>query len=122
MMFLLTFQNLLLMSPFISTIDLGHLLDFLCLSNSLFFTGLLGLIFSHRNFLVSMLSIEVMYLGVIAGFSILSVITGNYFCQIYALALLILAASESAVGLGILIVLFKFGRNVDFTTYEELKG
>jgi NADH-quinone oxidoreductase subunit K len=69
-----------------------------------------------------MLSIEVMYLGIITGFAILSILTHNYLCQIYALVTLILAASESAVGLGILIVLFKFGRNVDFATYEELKG
>ena len=69
-----------------------------------------------------MLSIEVMYLGIIAGFAISSIIAYNHFSQIYALSTLILAASESAVGLGILIVLFKFGRNVDFATYEELKG
>jgi NADH-quinone oxidoreductase subunit K len=101
---------------------LANLIDYLCLSYLVFSIGLFGLIFNYKNFLVSMLSIEVMYLGIITGFAIVSIITYNYFCQIYALAALILAASESAIGLGILIVLFKFGRNVDFTTYEELKG
>jgi NADH:ubiquinone oxidoreductase subunit K len=36
--------------------------------------------------------------------------------------ILILAASESAVGLGLLIVLFKYGRSIDFAQYQELYG
>jgi NADH-quinone oxidoreductase subunit K len=104
------------------TTNLANLIDYLCLSYLVFSIGLFGLIFNYKNFLVSMLSIEVMYLGIITGFAVISIVTCNHSSQVYALSALILAASESAVGLGILIVLFKFGRNVDFTTYEELKG
>jgi len=35
---------------------------------------------------------------------------------------LILAAAESAVGLGILIVLYRFGESITFETYQELRG
>jgi len=69
-----------------------------------------------------MLSIELMYLGVVSGFAITSVFLFAPFAQIYALTILILAASESAVGLGLLIVLFKYGRSIDFSTYQELRG
>jgi NADH:ubiquinone oxidoreductase subunit K len=33
-----------------------------------------------------------------------------------------IAASESAIGLGILIVLYRFGKSIDFYDYQELKG
>lgn len=80
------------------------------------------MVFNYKNFLVTMMCVELMYLGAITGF----VLYGNV-CQdsrgsIYALLLLILAACESAVGLGILIVLHRFGRSITFTDYEELGG
>ena len=42
--------------------------------------------------------------------------------QIYAILLLVLAAAESAIGLGVLIVLYRFGASIDFHEYQELKG
>jgi NADH-quinone oxidoreductase subunit K len=87
-----------------------------------FFSGLTGIIFNQRNFLVTMLSIEVMYLGITVSFILASILLGDLKAQIYALVLLILAAAESAVGLGILIVLYRFGGTIEFTDYENLKG
>jgi NADH-quinone oxidoreductase subunit K len=69
-----------------------------------------------------MLCVELMYLGIVSGFIILGVYTNNPEAQIYALIILILAASESAIGLGMLIVLFRYGKNVDFSTYQQLRG
>jgi len=69
-----------------------------------------------------MLSIELMYLGVVSGFTIISICLSEPTAQLYALTILILAASESAVGLGVLIVLFKYGRSIDFSSYQELRG
>jgi len=42
--------------------------------------------------------------------------------RIFALTILAIAASESAVGLGILVVLFRFTRNITFQAFQELKG
>jgi NADH-quinone oxidoreductase subunit K len=69
-----------------------------------------------------MLSVELFYFGLINTLVITSQINNDMLGQIYALTLLIIAASESAIGLGILIVLFKYNRTVDFSDYQELKS
>jgi NADH-quinone oxidoreductase subunit K len=96
--------------------------SYLTLSYLLFLIGISGIIFNYKNFLVTMLTIELMYLGVVAGFIITSVFYFDAIGQIYALITLILAASESAIGLGMLIVLFRYGRSIEFTSYQEMRG
>ena len=96
--------------------------DSLMLFFLLFFIGLTGIIFNYRNYLVTMLCIEIMYLGITVCFLIVGVATADPKGQIYALILLIIAAAESAVGLGLLVVLYRFGRSIDFQDYQELKG
>jgi NADH-quinone oxidoreductase subunit K len=80
------------------------------------------MIFNYKNFLVTMLTVELMYLGVVCGFIIFGKFTFNVEPQIYALAILILAASESAIGLGMLIVLFRYGKGIEFNSYQQLRG
>lgn len=96
--------------------------DSLMLFFLLFFIGLTGILFNYRNYLVTMLCIEIMYLGITVCFLIVGVSTADPKGQIYALILLIIAAAESAVGLGLLVVLYRFGRSIDFQDYQELKG
>jgi NADH-quinone oxidoreductase subunit K len=105
-----------------NNVNIINLLDYLCLSYLVFLIGLFGLLFNYKNFLISMLSVELFYFGLINTLVITSLINGNMLGQIYALTLLIVAASESAIGLGILIVLFKYNRTVDFSDYQELKN
>lgn len=69
-----------------------------------------------------MMSVELMYLGAVTSFVLLGTINQDHRASIYGLILLILAACESAIGLGILIVLYRFGRSIDFSAYEELGG
>ena len=89
---------------------------------ALYLIGLLGIVFNHKNFLVTMMCAELMYLGVISSFALYGALTENVDAQIYALILLILAACESAIGLGLLIALYRFGRSVDFESYQQLGG
>lgn len=98
------------------------MLESLLLFLLLYFIGLSGIVFNFRNFLVTMLCIEIMYLGITICFLIVSAATGDPKGQIYGLVLLIVAAAESAIGLGILVVLYKFGKSIDFSDYEELRG
>jgi NADH:ubiquinone oxidoreductase subunit K len=69
-----------------------------------------------------MMSIELMYLGAVSSFVLHGTIAHDTRGLIYGLLFLILAACESAIGLGILIVLYRFGRSIDFSAYEELGG
>lgn len=103
-------------------IELNKLVDYLNLSYFLFLVGIAGIIFNYKNFLITMLSIELMYFGIICGFLFFSIIASDPTLQIYAIILLILAAAESAVGLGLLIVFFKYGRSINFSSYQELRG
>lgn len=87
-----------------------------------FWIGLTGIIFNYRNYLVTMFCIELMYLGLTVCFLIVGVSTMDPKGQIYAMLLLIIAASESVVGLGLLLILFRFGGSIDFLDYEDLTG
>ena len=105
---------------FLPNIVLGT--EFLTLVFFIFLIGLSGLVFNHKNFLLTLFSIEIMYLGITLSFIIVSVTTQDPKGQIYAIVLLIIAAAESAIGLGILIVLYRFGQSINFEDYQELKG
>jgi NADH-quinone oxidoreductase subunit K len=100
----------------------GGLPSWLIFSFFLFFFGLLGMIFNYKNFLVTMMSIELMYLGAVTSFVLYGTVCHDSRGSIYGLLLLILAACESAIGLGILIVLYRFGRSIDFSAYQQLGG
>jgi NADH:ubiquinone oxidoreductase subunit K len=97
-------------------------IDCLFLFYFLFLIGLTGIIFNYRNYLVTMFCIELMYLGITICFIIISISTADPKGQIYALLLLVIAAAESAIGLGVLIVLYRFGNSIEFNNYQELKG
>lgn len=88
----------------------------------LYLIGLFGMIFNYKNFIVTMMSVELMYLGVISSFVYYGVTCHDGRGNVYGLFLLVLAACESAVGLGIIVVLYRFGRSIDFASYQELGG
>lgn len=96
--------------------------DYIFLFYFLFLIGLSGIMFNYKNYLVTMFCIELMYLGITICFIIVSISTSDPKGQIYAILLLILAAAESAVGLGLLIVLYRFGNSIEFQAYQKLKG
>lgn len=95
---------------------------FLVLANFFFFFGILGIIFNQRNFLLSMLFIEVMYTGIFLYFIFGSFYLNSPIGQVYALTILVSAACESAVGLGILLILFKYDNSISFNDFSELRG
>jgi len=63
-----------------------------------------------------------MYFGIVLSFIFVSTAFNDPKGQIYALIFVILAASESAIGLGVLIVLYRMGRTIDFKDYQEIRG
>jgi len=63
-----------------------------------------------------------MYLGAISSFVLYSATMNNREGAVYGLILLILAACESGIGLGILIVLHRFGNTIDLKAFEVLHG
>jgi len=92
------------------------------LSIGVFTIGLLGIVYSYKNFLVTMFCIELMYLGITLVFAL----TGNIIYvesgQIWSIVYLVIAASDSAIGLGLLIVLYRYGRTINHEDYQLLRG
>lgn len=72
--------------------------------------SIIGIIFNHRNILVLLMSIEMMLLMVNINYIYLSHLFDDYMGQIFALLILTVAASESALGLAITIY-FYINRN-----------
>lgn len=112
-------QHFLVVNEVLNSTNLSAGLSF---AGLLFLAGLLGMIFNYNNFLVTMMSVELMYLGIVTSFVIYATYTESTEAQVFALLILILAACESAVGLGILISIHRFGGSVRFSAYEELGG
>lgn len=88
----------------------------------LFFIGIAGMVFNYKNFLVTMLCIEIMYLGIVTCFVFQGLAHADATAAIYGLLVLIFAACESAVGLGLLVTLYRFGRTVGFDALTSLGG
>jgi len=84
--------------------------------------GLFGIIFSRKNFLISMLFIEIAYVGIFIGFIAASIHLNNPLGQLYALLLLIIVACESTIGLGILLILFKNETTLNLNKFCRLRG
>ncbi len=110
------FSHLLTESIIVSWTN-GLILFFL-----LFCIGLTGILFNYRNYLLTLLCIETMYLGLTICFLVVGITLFDLKGQIYGLSLIIIAAAESAIGLGLLIVLFRFGGSIFFSKYQNLKG
>lgn len=102
--------------------QIDQLQGILGLTIILILIAFVGIILNDRNILITMICVELIYISTI--FFLL--ITSNYYNdikgQIYALSLLIIAASESAIGLGLIIVLYRFGKSINFCDYQELRG
>ena len=68
-----------------------------------------------------MLCIELTYLGGSFVFLIQSAFLMDPTGQLYALFLILMAAAEAAVGLGLLIVVYQYENTIDFPTFSSLR-
>lgn len=96
------------------TITLAH---YLVLGAVLFAIGVVGIFLNRRNIIVILMAIELMLLAVNMNFVAFSHFLGDAAGQIFVFFILTVAAAESAIGLAILVVLF---RNLDTVNVEEL--
>lgn len=95
--------------------------ELLILSSAIFFIGLVSFLES-RDFLSLLVNTEIMMLGVNFNLITSSVLWGDYFGQAYALCFLAITAAETAVGLGILILLYRTKGKITFDEFSTLKG
>jgi NADH-quinone oxidoreductase subunit K len=88
----------------------------------LFLTGIFGILLNRRNILVVLMCIELILLSVNLNFVIFSVYLDDFLGQIFSLFILTIAAAESAIGLGILILYYRIRGNISISEVATLKG
>jgi len=93
---------------------------YILLSNILFISGLVNVSIA-QNAIIWLLSIELIFLASIINFLIFSLYYYNVDGYIYSLAIIILAAAESAIGLILIIWYFSNKKNVNIDSYNFIK-
>jgi NADH-quinone oxidoreductase subunit K len=101
------------------TPTLGH---FLTLGAMLFALAVVGIFMNRRNLIVLLMAIELMLLGVNMNFVAFSHYLGDMHGQVFVFFILTVAAAESAIGLAILVLLFRNRSNIDAESLDALRG
>ena len=98
------------------------LVHYLILGAILFSIAVMGIFLNRRNLLVLLMSIELKLLAINMNFIAFSHYFGDIAGQIFVFFILTVAASETAIGLGILMILFRKIRSVRADDMDSLKG
>ncbi|MBK0392871.1 NADH-quinone oxidoreductase subunit NuoK [Ramlibacter algicola] len=101
------------------TVTLGH---FLTLGAILFALSVVGIFLNRRNLIVLLMAIELMLLAVNMNFVAFSYYLGDMHGQVFVFFILTVAAAESAIGLAILVLLFRNKSSISVEELNELKG
>ena len=100
-------------------ITLGH---YLSVGAILFALSVIGIFLNRKNLIVLLMAIELMLLAVNLNFIAFSHFLGNIAGQVFVFFILTVAAAESAIGLAILVVLFRNLSTIDVEDLDSLKG
>ena len=95
---------------------------FLVLGAILFAISIVGIFMNRRNLIVLLMAIELMLLAVNLNFVSFSHYLGNLDGQVFVFFILTVAAAGSAIGLAILVILFRNLKTVEVERLDELKG
>jgi NADH-quinone oxidoreductase subunit K len=95
---------------------------YLVLGAILFTIAVIGIFLNRKNLIVLLMAIELMLLAVNLNFIAFSHFLDNAAGQVFVFFILTVAAAESAIGLAILVVLFRNRNTIDVEDLDELKG
>ena len=98
------------------------LTDYLVLGAILFCLSVAGIFLNRKNVIILLMSIELMLLAVNFNFIAFSRFLGDVIGQVFVFYILTVAAAESAIGLAILVVLFRNRRTINVADLDTLKG
>ncbi len=100
-------------------ISLSH---YLVLGGILFSIAVLGVFLNRKNVIILLMAIELMLLAVNMNFIAFSHYLGDIHGQIFVFFILTVAAAEAAIGLAILMVLFRSLHTINVDDLDQLKG
>ncbi len=96
--------------------------DYLIVAAILFSVSVAGIFLNRKNVLLLLMCIELMLLAVNINFIAFSHFLGDVAGQIFVFFILTVAAAEAAIGLAILVVLFRSRRTINVADLDALKG
>ncbi len=96
--------------------------DYLILGAILFCISVAGIFLNRRNVLILLMCIELMLLAVNMNFIAFSHFLDDTTGQVFVFFVLTVAAAEAAIGLAILVVLFRNRQTIDVDELDLLKG
>ncbi len=96
--------------------------DYLLLSAILFAISVAGIIINRKNVITLLMCIELMLLAVNTNFIAFSHFLGDTTGQVFVFFILTVAAAEAAIGLAIIVVLFRSRATIDVEQLNQLKG
>jgi NADH-quinone oxidoreductase subunit K len=95
---------------------------YLLLGAVLFSLSIAGIIINRKNMIVLLMCIELMLLAVNINFIAFSRFMGEVSGQVFVFFILTVAAAEAAIGLAILVTLFRNRRTINVAELDSLKG
>ena len=100
-------------------IPLSH---FLVLGALMFCISMAGIFINRKNVIILLMAIELMLLSVNLNFVAFSYYLGNLQGQVFVFFILTVAAAEAAIGLAILVVLFRNRQTINVADLDMMKG
>lgn len=98
------------------------LLDYIVVSAVLFGIGLAGVVVNRKNLIVLLMCMELMLLAVNTNFIAFSAFLQDIAGQVFVFFVLTVAAAEAAIGLAILVLLFRARKTINIEALNALKG
>ena len=99
-----------------------NLLIFIIIPGISFFLGVSGIIFNKKNAILILISVELMLLAINFVFLTSSIYLDDRIGQIFALLILTVAAAESSIGLGLLVVYYRMQGSVSIDSINLMRG
>jgi NADH-quinone oxidoreductase subunit K len=98
------------------------LTHFLMLSGALFAISIAGIFINRKNMILLLMCIELLLLSANFNFIAFSHFLGNTDGQVFVFFILTVAAAEAAIGLAILVVLFRTRASINVEDMDSMKG
>ena len=95
---------------------------YLIVAATLFVIGIFGIFLNRKNVIILLMCIELMLLAVNMNFVAFSRFLDNMDGQVFVFFILTVAAAEAAIGLAILVVLFRNRETINVAELDDLKG
>ncbi len=96
--------------------------SYLILGAILFSISIVGIFLNRKNVIIVLMAIELMLLAVNLNFIAFSYFLQDIAGQVFVFFILTVAAAEAAIGLAILVVLFRNIRSINVDDLDQLKG